>query len=143
MISIFSVHATIGVVDPQFKTEDIADALDIIIHEYGVPAGPGIAAVTRRPEPVNEEEETMQAISPGTHEVNLVFDFDPNGEEFLVLLTEDTMLNRYNVALQLCSSICLSSLQEVNCIPTYFNIRLSGDYVDDTLYEKMKKHRFK
>lgn len=143
MISIFSVHAVVGVVDPQFKTEDIADAVDMIIYEYGIPAGPGIAALTPRPEPSNEEEETLQAIHPGTHEVNIIFDFDPNAEEFLLLLEKDSMIARYNFAIQICSSICFTALQEINCVPTYFDIKLSGDYVEDSLYEKIKKHRFK
>lgn len=143
MISIFSVHVTVGVVDPQFTTDDLADALDIIITEYGIPAGPGMAVITKRPEPVDEEEEAMQAISPGTHEANIIFDFDPNVEDFLALVMEDTMLNRYNAAMQVCTTACIAALAEVVCVPTYLNIKLSGDYVDDTLYEKIKKHRFK
>lgn len=142
MISIFSVHVTFGLVDPQFKSEMIAEIVDTYAFEYGVPIGPGLAVVIPRPEPENEEEETIQAISPGTHEVNIVFDFDPNNELFLNVLAEDTMWNRYNVANQLCATIAFAALKTLDAIPTYFDIKISADYVDDELYEKMKKHRF-
>lgn len=142
MISIFSVHAVVGVVDPKFSSEDIADAVDIYAKEYGIPITHGMAVVVRRPEPEDEEEEAMQAISPGTHEANIIFDFDPNDKLFLGILIEDTMWNRYNVANQLCTTIIFAALKTLEVIPTYYNIKMSGDYVDDELYEKMKKHRF-
>jgi hypothetical protein len=92
---------------------------------------------------MNEEEEAVQSISPGTHELNVVFDFDPNDLDFRTLLAEDTMWNRYNIANQLSSTICFGALKLVKATPTYFEIKISGDYVEDGLYEKMKKHRFK
>jgi hypothetical protein len=142
MISIFSVHVTLGLVDPQFTSEEMADIVDIYSKEYGVPIGPGVAVVVPRPIPEDEEQEVMQAISPGTHEVNLVFDFDPNDDMFLNILAEDTMWNRYNVANQLCTTITFASLKTLDATPTYFSIKLSGDYIENELYEKMKKHRF-
>jgi hypothetical protein len=142
MVSIFSVHATFGVVDPQFSSERIAELLDALAFEYELPIGPGIAAIVPRPIPETEEEEVVQAISPGTHEVNFVFDFDPNRTDFTDVLAEDTMCNRYNLANQLCSTISFAALKAVNCIPTYFEMRMSADYVTEDLYEKMKKQRF-
>jgi hypothetical protein len=142
VVSIFSIHATFGVVDPRFTSEGAADLLDALAYEYGLPIGPGIAVVVPRADPENEEEEVLQAISPGTHEVNFIFDFDPNNEEFLNMLYEDTMWNRYNVTNQLCSTICFATFRAIDCTPTYFNMRISADYVAEDLYEKMKKQRF-
>lgn len=143
MISIFSIHAVFGVVDPQFSSEEIADLVDAYAKEYALPIGPGIAVVVARPTPEDEEEEVLQAINPGTHEVNFIFDFDPNDPLFLAILAEDTMWNRYNVTTQLATTICLAAFKCIECVPTYFNIKISGDYVNEDLYEKMKKHRFK
>lgn len=142
MISIFSVHVTVGVVDPQFTSEQIAGLVDILLDQYGVPVGPGLAAIIERPEPANEEEEAIQAISPGTHEINIIFDFDPNSKDFTNMLYEDTMWSRYNSANVICSTICFAALKSLNCVPTYFDIKLSGDYVTEDIYEKMQKHRF-
>jgi hypothetical protein len=142
MKSIFSVHFTLGVVDPQFSTDLIAELVEALALEHGVPIGCGVAVVVPRPFPNDEEEEAFQAISPGTHEVNFIFDFDPNGEGFRKLLSEDTMSKRYNAANQLCSTIVLAALEDIECTPTYFSVKICGDYVDDEVYEKMKKHRF-
>lgn len=142
MISIFSVHAVFGVVDPQLSPESLADLLDALAYDYQLPIGPGVSVIVPRAEPENEEEETLQAISPGTHEVNFIFDFDPNDERFLQMLYEDTMWNRYNVANQLCTTVCFAAFKMLDCIPTYFNIKISADYVPEDLYEKMRKQRF-
>lgn len=143
MISIFSVHVTVGVVDPQFEAEAFAEFLESYALEYDIPIGSGIAAMVVRPAPESEEEEVMQAISPGTHELNLVFDFDPNDLSLIGTYVEDTIWSRYNVANQLCSTVCVAALKEVDCSPTYFSIKISGDYVEDETYEKIKKQRFK
>lgn len=143
MISIFSVHVVIGVVDPQFTSDQIAGLVDILLDQYGVPVGPGMAAIVERPRPESEEEEVMQAISPGTHEVNIIFDFDPNSKNFTSMLLEDTMWSRYNSTNVICSTICFAALKSLNCVPTYFNIKLNGDYITEEAYEKMQKHRFK
>lgn len=142
MVLLFSVHATFGVVEPQFTSNQIADVVDVFASQYGVPLGPGFSAITVRPEPENEEEEVQQAVNPGTHEVNFIFDFDPNTEDFLAILAEDTMLNRYNVANQLCSTILFAAFHSLDSIPTYFNMKIVADYVDSDLYEKAKKQRF-
>lgn len=142
MKSIFSVHITLGVVDPQFTTELVAELVEAYAFEHGIPIGCGVAVVVPRPEPNDEEEEAFQAITPGTHEVNFIFDFDPNSPDFRQLLLDDTMSQRYNVANQLCSTIVLTALEDIECIPTYFTVKICGDYVDDEVYEKMKKHRF-
>lgn len=143
MVLIFSVHITVGVVDPQFTTDEIADLIDTFAADYGLPIGPGLAAVVLRPEPVNEDEEIMQAISPGTHEVNFVFDFDPNDPLFLSLLADDTMWNRYNVTNQLATTVCFAAFKTIEVVPTYYNIKVVGDYVEQELYEKMLKQHFK
>lgn len=142
MFAIFSVHSTFGIVEPQFSSEQIADIVDLLATQYGLPIGPGMAVVIPRPAPENEEEEVMQAISPGTHEVNIIFDFDPNDEYLLDMLAEDNMLNKYNVANQLCSTILFGAFHALNTVPTYFHIKIGTDYVTDELYEKMRKHRF-
>jgi len=143
MIPVFSIHMTVGLVDPQFDSNEFSEILDTYALNYLAPIGPGMAALTRRPEPETEEEEIMQAISPGTHEINIVFDFDPNEENFLNMLVQDTPYNRYNIANQLSTMVCMLSLKSIDCAPTYFNIKISGDYIEDELYEKMKKQRFK
>lgn len=143
MISIFSVHMTVGLVDPQFTSDEFAKLLDMYAMYYSAPIGPGMTALTLRPEPENEEEEVMQAISPGTHEINIIFDFDPNEDNFLKMLVDDTIYNRYNIANQLSSMICISALKKIECAPTYFTIKISGDYIDDELYKKIRKQRFK
>ena len=142
MKSIYSVHVTLGVVDPQFTTDLVAELVDALAHELEVPIGTGIAVIVPRPEPTTEEEEAYWAISPGTHEVNFVFDFDPNDELFNDMLIDETMCSRYNGAIQLCSTIVFTVMREIECTPTYFNMKISGDYVEDEIYEKMRKHRF-
>ena len=142
MISIFSVHVTLGLVDPQLTSEEIADTLDLYSKKYGVRIGRGVAVVVPRPIPEDEEQEAIQAITPGTHEVNLIFDFDPNSDIFLSMLAEDSMWNRYNVVNQLCTTITFASLKTLDSVPTYFSIKLSSDYIENELYEKIKKHRF-
>lgn len=142
MFAIFSIHSTFGVVDPQFTSGQIADIVDFLAVQHDLPIGPGMAVIVPRPAPENEEEEVMQAISPGTHEVNIIFDFDPNDEYLLEILAEDNMLNKYNVANQLCSTILFGSFHALNTIPTYFHMKIGTDYVTDELYEKMRKHRF-
>lgn len=143
MIPIFSVHATVGVVDPQFEADRFAEFMEVYAFEYDIPINSGIAAMVLRPEPENEEEEIVQALSPGTHELNIIFDFDPNHLEMLGIFLEDTIWNRYNTAHQLCTAVCMASLKEVKCHPTYFNIKISVDYIEDDLYEKIRQQRFK
>lgn len=142
MLPLFSVHIIVGVVDPQFTSEEIADLIDVCAAEYGLPIGPGLAALSLRPAPENEDEEVMQAISPGTHEANIIFDFDPNDPLFLSLLANDTMWNRYNVTNQLAATVCFAAFKSIDCLPTYFNIKISLDYIEEETYEKMLKHRF-
>jgi hypothetical protein len=143
VVLLFSVHVVLGMVDPQFTSTDVADLIDLYSEEYNLPIGPGMAALAPRPEPENEEEEIVQAMSPGTHEVNIVFDFDPNDPLFLSLIAEDTMWNRYNVANQLVSAMSLAAFKSIECIPTYFNTKISSDYVEEELYKKMLNQRFK
>lgn len=143
MKSIFSVHMVFGIVDPQFETEEVGDIIDAIAKHYDIPITSGVAVLIPRPEPEDEEEETLQAVTPGTHEVNFVLDFDPNDESFFEHLDGDhSMCNKYNVANQICSTIAFKTFKEIGCIPTYFTIKISGDYVGEDVYEKIRKHRF-
>jgi hypothetical protein len=130
-----------GIVDPQIKTNDFVSLVDMFAKENDVPITSGVAVITIRPEPVDEEEIAFQAISPGTHEINFVLDFDPNDEFFVSFLEEDTMCSRYNIANQLCSAITLNALKDLDCTPTYMTIKLCGDYISDETYEKIKSRR--
>jgi hypothetical protein len=143
MVSIFSVHVTFGVVDPQFTPERIANVFDELTSSLKRLMGPGLAVIIPRPFPEDEEQQVIQAVSPGTHEINFIFDFDPNNSNFIDMLTEDTMCERYNFANEICSDMAFAALEVVNCVPTYFEIKISADYISETLYEKMKKQRFK
>lgn len=139
MIPIFSIHAIFGVVEPQFTSTQIATLVDLTVAQLGLPIGPGLAAVTERPPPEDEDEEIVQAMNPGTHEINFVFDFDPNEKEYI---DSEGLVSQYNIANQICSTLLFQCLSAINCTPTYFNIKITADYVDDELYEKMVKQRF-
>lgn len=141
MKSIFSIHLVFGLVDPQIKTGDFISLVDLFAKENGIPITSGAAIIAPRAEPMDEEEETFQALSPGTHEINFVMDFDPNNESFLSFLSEDTMCDRYNIANQLCSTITLNALKDLDCTPTYVNVKICGDYVTDEVYEKIKNRK--
>ena len=142
MIHIFSAHVILGVVDPKYSSEEFAELVQKISYAHSIPIGSGMSAIVPRPEPMNEEEEVMQSINPGTHEINLIFDFDPNDKNFLEILIEDSMWNRYSVTNQLCTTVCFAAMKALESVPTYFDIKLSAEYVDEELYKKMKEHVF-